>query len=187
MILSLIRHGEPARGAGDPGDPPLSPAGRAQLEATRALVEADGYDAVYCSPLLRARQSAEIVAPGFGPQVDADLAEFDRGSEKYLHWEDGADVYQSYLAGDLSPWGTTLKEFRHRIHAAVDRIHATAAGERVLVVTHGGVINNFFASLIGSAATSLFQPRYGSVNRFQHRPGEGWKTVELNATGSLLP
>lgn len=185
MILSLVRHGEPERGSGvtDPGDPPLSPTGRKHLEGARGLVEADGYDAVYCSPLLRATESAEILAPGARLRVEPDLAEFDRGAKRYLHWEDGADAYRSYLAGDLSPWGTTLAEFRNRIHGAIERIREEHPGERVLAVTHGGVINNFFAMLLGSGQVSLFQPRYGSINRFRYLPDEGWTVVELNATG----
>lgn len=186
MILTLVRHGEPERGAAvaDPGDPPLSPEGRKHLTATRLLLQADGYDAVYCSPLLRARESAETIAPGADLRIDADLAEFDRGAEEYLHWEDGADAYRAYLAGDLSPWGTTLTEFRRRIRAAIDRIRVEGLGERVVAVTHGGVINNFFAVLLGSDAVSLFQPAYGSVNRFQYHPDEGWTVVELNASAS---
>lgn len=185
MILTLVRHGEPARGAAvaNPGDPPLSPEGREQLRSTRSLVEADGYGAVYSSPLLRARESADLIAPGAELLMDRDLAEFDRDAERYLHWEDGADAYRSYLAGDLSPWGTTLKEFRLRICAAVDRIRDAQRGEHVLAVTHGGVINNFLAVLLGSDAVSLFQPAYGSVNRFQYRSDEGWTAVELNASG----
>lgn len=185
MILTLIRHGEPARGAVgvDPGDPPLSPAGRRQMEVARDLVDADGYDAVYCSPLRRARESLEVLAPGARSRVDEDLAEFDRGAQRYLHWEDGAEAYRSYLAGDLSAWGTTLGEFRARIRAVVERIRADGAGERVIAVTHGGVINNFFAMLVGSEQVTLFQPHYGSLNRFRYHPDDGWTTMELNATG----
>jgi 2,3-bisphosphoglycerate-dependent phosphoglycerate mutase len=184
MILTLVRHGEPARGAAGPegADPPLSGLGRRQLESARALVEADGYDAVWCSPLRRARESAEILVPGVDLVVDEDLAEFDRDTERYLHWEDGAEVYQQYLRGDLSPWGTTLAEFRARIEAVVERMRTTSPGPRVLAVTHGGVINNFFSLLLDSPRVSLVQPAYGSINRYLHHPDEGWTPMELNAT-----
>jgi 2,3-bisphosphoglycerate-dependent phosphoglycerate mutase len=185
MILTLVRHGEPARDgpAGEVADPPLSPAGRRQLEVARPLVAADGFDVVWSSPLRRARQSAEVLVPGVDCIVDDDLAEFDRDTDRYLHWEDGSAVYERYLRGDLTPWGTTLTEFRDRIEAVVDRMRATACGPRVLAVTHGGVINNFFAMLLDSPRVSLFQPAYGSVNRFLHHPEEGWTPMELNAVG----
>jgi broad specificity phosphatase PhoE len=188
MILTLVRHGEPARETVDEhaGDPPLSLVGRRQIDSARALVEADGYDAVWCSPLRRARESAEIVAPGVDHVVDDDLAEFDRNTERYLHWEDGAEVYQKYLRGDLSPWGTTLAEFRGRIQAVVERMRIAAPGPRVLAVTHGGVINNFFSLLLDSPRVSLIQPAYGSVNRFLYHSEEGWTPMELNARAPQL-
>lgn len=185
MMLTLVRHGEPERDVGesDRGDPPLSSEGRAQMVDARRLVEADGFDAVFCSPLRRARESAEVLVPGWRPEIEDDLAEFDRGAQQYLHWEDGAGPYQAYLAGDLSPWGTTLEEFRARIWSVVERMRC-GGRERVVAVTHGGVINNFFAMLLGSPQTSVFQPAYGSLNRFRYANGEGWTTVELNAIGT---
>lgn len=145
-------------------------------------MEADGYDVVYCSPMRRARESAEVLVPGVEARVDEDLAEFDRQTEQYLHWEDGAEIYRCYLAGDLTPWGTTLEEFRGRIGAVVERMRAQSPGERVLAVTHGGVINNFFSMLIGSGRVSLFQPSYGSLNRFLYHPDEGWTPLEINSS-----
>jgi 2,3-bisphosphoglycerate-dependent phosphoglycerate mutase len=182
MILTLVRHGEPERDVPDAeaADPPLSDVGRRQLEVTRALVEADGYDAVWCSPMRRARESAEALVPGVQVVVDEDLAEFDRNTERYLHWEDGAEVYQQYLRGDLSPWGTTLAEFRARIESVAERMRTTSPGPRVLAVTHGGVINNLFSMLLESPRVAILQPDYGSVNRFLHHPDEGWTPMELN-------
>lgn len=183
MILTLVRHGEPARDTpeAERADPPLSDAGRLELEVARALVEIDGYDAVYCSPLRRARESADLLAPGVELRIDPDLAEFDRDTQEYLHWEDGAGAYQPYLDGDLTPWGTTLVEFRARIGAVVERMRRECPEGRVLAVTHGGVINNFIAMLLESDRTSIFQPRYSSLNRFLYHPGEGWTPLELNA------
>ncbi|MDT2005806.1 histidine phosphatase family protein [Rhodococcus opacus] len=185
MILTLVRHGEPMRGAtgSEAADPSLSAAGRREIVAARALVAADGYDVVYCSPLRRARESAEILTSGAVVRVDDDLAEFDRGTDRYLHWEDGAEIYESYLAGDLSPWGTTLEEFRARIMSVVERMRVEAGARRVLAVTHGGVINNFLATLLDSSRVTLFQPTYGSVNRFVYHAREGWTPLEINASG----
>lgn len=183
-MLTLVRHGEPERDVvvAERGDPPLSVMGRMHMAEAGRLVEVDGYDAVYCSPLRRARESAEILVPGVDPVIDDDLAEFDRDAEQYLHWEDGAGPYRAYLAGDLSPWGTTLDEFRARIWSVAERMRRDSPGGRVVAVTHGGVINNFFAMLLGSEQVSLFQPAYGSLNRFLYRADEGWTTMELNAT-----
>ncbi len=184
MILTLVRHGEPERNVpgADAADPPLSPVGRRQLQVASALVEADGYDVVWCSSLRRARESADALVPGVEVVVDADLAEFDRDAERYLHWEDGAEVYQRYVRGDLTPWGTTREEFRGRITAVVERMRASAPSGRVLAVTHGGVINNLFAMLVESPEVALLRPDYGSVNRFHHHREKGWTPMEINAS-----
>ena len=72
MRLILVRHAEAA-----PGEPdelrPLTPAGRAQA---RALAERlPRADAVLCSPLLRARETAAVLAApaGLEPESDARL------------------------------------------------------------------------------------------------------------------
>lgn len=184
MILTLVRHGEPVRDlAGqDAADPPLSAQGRCQMKTARSLVDSVGYEAVYSSPLRRARESAALLVPAGGVIVDDDLAEFDRDAERYLHWEDWPETYQSYLAGDLTAWGTTLEGFRARIWAVVERMRERAPNGHVLAVTHGGVINNLFAMLIGSGRVTLFEPDYGSVNRFLHHPEEAWTPLELNAS-----
>lgn len=69
MILYLLRHGE------------AEPYGRASDDASRALVSAGTkavkrvaaelapVDAVYCSPYLRARQTADLVLPATGQQA----------------------------------------------------------------------------------------------------------------------
>lgn len=182
MILSMVRHGEPARAAagGLQNDPPLSPLGVAQMQATGELLRADGYDAVFASNLRRATESARCALGADVPITEvADLAEFDRDSE-YLHYEDGADVWQRYREGDLSPWGTTAEEFRNRVVTALEAIRIDGAGERVVTVCHGGVINVFLAWILGSSALRLFAPDYGSVSRFEHREDGGWSVRELN-------
>jgi phosphohistidine phosphatase len=59
--LFLVRHAEAA-----PGEPdalrPLTPAGRASARALGEQLAAEQLDAVLCSPLLRARETAEQIA-----------------------------------------------------------------------------------------------------------------------------
>lgn len=61
MRLFLVRHAEAA-----PGEPdalrPLTPAGRASARALGEQLAAEQLDAVLCSPLLRARETAEQIA-----------------------------------------------------------------------------------------------------------------------------
>ena len=66
MILYLLRHGEaePYGGAADDASRALVPAGRNAV--SRVAPELDKVDAVFSSPYLRARQTADLVLPATG-------------------------------------------------------------------------------------------------------------------------
>ncbi len=66
MELLLIRHGLPLRVENDdgtPADPSLSPAGQEQARRLMRWLERDKIERVYASPLRRAYQTAEPLAP----------------------------------------------------------------------------------------------------------------------------
>jgi phosphohistidine phosphatase len=69
--LILVRHAEAA-----PGEPdalrPLTPAGRASAEALAEHLASEAPDAVLCSPLLRARQTAEQIARAAGLEAEVE-------------------------------------------------------------------------------------------------------------------
>lgn len=181
-----MRHGEPLRvGPGvDPRDPALSPRGLRQVAAAAGQVIADGFDVLYSSPLRRALQSADVIAERTGARIHVEegLAEFDRGAD-YLHYEDGADIWARYRAGDLTPWGTTLEEFRGRVLSAVERIADAHPGRRVLAVCHGGVINVMAAHVLGVPdRVELFPPVYASTSRFERDDQGVWHVRSLNET-----
>ena len=79
--LHLLRHadaGDPAAWAGDDADRPLSPKGERQAERLASFLADRGLtpDAIISSPLVRARQTAEIVGGrlGIGVAIDERLA-----------------------------------------------------------------------------------------------------------------
>ena len=79
LIIDLVRHGEalPAAAGGDAARP-LSNAGRAAVERLRDHLAADGWspDRVLASPLLRARQTAEVLvaAARHAPAIEISAA-----------------------------------------------------------------------------------------------------------------
>lgn len=83
--MTLLRHGEPdwtpheGRSVTDPG---LTPYGRAQAEASAAALARGRFDALYVSPLRRARETAEPLAAATGlPATPAPgLREIDVGA-----------------------------------------------------------------------------------------------------------
>lgn len=84
LDIWLIRHAESLGNLDHTGhDTPLSPAGERQALALRPLLAPLSFDAVYTSPLLRARQSCHLALPHTPPQVNPLLTELvtppDRG------------------------------------------------------------------------------------------------------------
>ncbi|WP_216892241.1 histidine phosphatase family protein [Nocardia alni] len=182
MHLVLMRHGEPVRDAADALDPALSGRGADQVSAAVPYVLAAGIEVIYSSPQMRARQTAEMVAEPLGLPIvfDDALVEFDHGAP-YVHYDDAqADVWRHYLAGDLTPWGTTAAQFHDRVSLVMNRIATEQAGRRVLVVCHGGVINVWTCQLFGVPdRLRVMEPGYASLHRYE-REDDVWSVRSLN-------
>jgi broad specificity phosphatase PhoE len=149
--ILLIRHGQTADNAGGRIlghlDPPLTAVGIAQAQQLAAGLRDNGLQAVWCSPLQRARQTADIVAQALGLEATtlAGLIESDRG-----RWEGRAiadiareapEQFAAFVAADPAfafPGGETLAGQRDRTAAALATV---AAGPLpALVVAHAGTI-----------------------------------------------
>jgi len=138
--ILLARHGETdwnreGRFQGH-ADPPLNAAGRAQAEELAMRLASTQFDAVYSSDLLRAHETAEILAASQGVPViaDAGLREVDVGSWSGLTRTEIAVRFPEAEHHD----GETREEHLARVLAAVERIAHAHPDERVLIVSHGG-------------------------------------------------
>jgi broad specificity phosphatase PhoE len=164
-MLYLIRHGateanlaRPARIQGRGSNPPLSRLGVRQAEATRDFLAVRPIDSCYCSPLLRAMQTASIVAAphGLSPQPLSALTECDVGSWEGLDWATVRSLYPEehnrFHADPGSfgyPGGETLAQVYDRVALAIDELLAEHAGESILVVAHHIVNRTYLAGLLG--------------------------------------
>ena len=169
--LVVVRHGETHANLDGvwhgSTDTPLTARGRAQAERVATYL-AETYPeatAIYSSDLQRARHTAEPIARALGLTVvvDAGLREFDLGSwegktyrdlrERHRLWEHmRADPHFAPHGGE-SPLGVT-----ERFTATLRRISSAHAGERTIVVGHGGALSLCFAALLDGDYT-----RWGRV------------------------
>jgi broad specificity phosphatase PhoE len=147
----LVRHGETDDNAADRFqgriDTPLNERGREQSRALAEALAGEGLRALYSSPLLRARETAEIVGARLGlePVLDGRLMEADAGA-----WS--GQLYAEIVAGDAGafsawrarepgfrfPGGESVEEQGARVAAALRDVGAGPLP--ALVVTHGGTI-----------------------------------------------
>ncbi len=145
--MLLARHGQSTWNAErrwqGQADPPLSDLGRAQ--AAHAGLRLGAVDAVISSPLLRAHETAEILAEaiGVGPvQLVPELAERDAGPWSGLTRDQVEKGWPGFLAAEKRPDGYEQNpELLARVHPALDGLARAFGTASLLVVSHGGVIN----------------------------------------------
>ena len=157
----LIRHPETeANIAGrlvGRGDSPVTGRGRLQVVALAARVAEWGPEAVFTSPLGRARSTAEAIAPAGVPlTVLAELAEIDFGAAEGLTFEEmrGRGMELDYAGGPVAPGGETGSAFDARVRGGAGVI--TAASSRAAVVTHGGVFRHLLSALTGMSVAEVW-------------------------------
>ena len=123
--------------------------GRAQVAGLVDFVRTLKPDLIVTSPLVRARQSAEIIADGLGGGVpireDRQIAEVQYGRWEGMTYED-LIVDEEYLRYrdepilSSTPGGETIGEVQARGVEAVMRTLGETEGLRVLFVSHGDII-----------------------------------------------
>lgn len=144
--LVLVRHGETEwnrlRRVQGRTDIPLNETGREQARDTADRLRAAGarFDAVASSPLSRAAETAAIIADGLalgGVELLDELVERDYGDAEGL----GDAEITARFGGHLE-----ARESREavvsRVTPALLALAERHRGERVLVVSHGGVIGS---------------------------------------------
>lgn len=193
--MLLARHGETPDNAHGlilgRHDPSLSSVGREQSARLAARVAADALAAIWCSPLLRARQTAAIVAEAIGvePTVLEDLIESDRGS-----WEGrpvaelaatSPGLFAAFEAAEQNfvfPEGESIAQ---QVERTLRALNVVAAGPTpALVVAHAGTIR---AALIAvgrpppperalphGEAIRLSWPAPGALAAVEQRQGKSW-------------
>lgn len=194
MELLLIRHAEPERIELDEGvaDPGLTTAGHDQARRLATHLDGTSLDAVYTSPMRRARQTADVLAAAHGLDAVATdgLAEFDQGSSFYVPIdqlrEEGGDRWDALLAGRWGPDGSLdPATFQGRVVAAVETIARAHPGGRAALVCHGGVINVYFGHVLGLEFPLFFEPAYTSISRALFHKSGHHQLASLNETAHL--
>jgi broad specificity phosphatase PhoE len=159
-LVYLARHGQTAYNAEGrfqgQQEIPLDDTGRAQAAELAERAAAYGFAALWCSPLLRARETADAVAARIGltPCEDARLMETDSGDWTDRSFADviaeAPEAFAAFANADASfafPGGESFAQQEVRVAAALDDVEA---GELpALVVCHGMVIRAALAVRAG--------------------------------------
>lgn len=153
--ILLVRHGETdwnltGRFQGR-SDVPLNQKGREQANALALALKRESLAAIYCSPLVRAKETAHLIK-AYHPSiplheeeglVEMNLGEFEgiegpRWAEKYA---DFREAWRDNPSSVTMPGGENLQEVQARAMAALERISKAHPPDCTLVVcSHNFVI-----------------------------------------------
>ncbi len=181
--LVVVRHGQTAANIAGllvgRQDVLMTELGHQQAERTAVAVRSHDPDALISSPLQRARQTATPIAEhtSLYPTFNDHIAEFSFGDLEGWTERDALEAHphlRTLIRGEAHPdvaWpnGESGTSFLSRIFAGFGDIVSSHPDQRIVVVTHGGVIGSFVARLIEEAPTTFFPylVHNCSVSRFQ--------------------
>jgi broad specificity phosphatase PhoE len=194
--IIFVRHGETAHNiqrvitSGSPGNP-LTDKGKAQLREQIPVVRAHAPTAIYASPLLRARQSAEILSAGLGLPIHYrdDLRECDVGRLEGRSDEKSFDHFNAALKSwyvdfdldcEIGPGGENGHAAVARVRRVVDEVIATHPDGCAAVVGHSTVLQLALTYLAINLAQMSGHGRWvpnGGIVIFEAGP-DGMQAVE---------
>lgn len=171
--ILLIRHGETAwnveRRIQGQRDIPLNPEGERQAAALGRVLKNEMIDAVFCSDLRRARQTADQIGASCNLAVQQDIGLRERrfgvfeGLTPIEIQTQYPDAYRQWRMRDVNARfptnrvpAETLTEFFSRVVTTIKRLVKNAESRKIAIVTHGGVLDCMYRA---ATATDLAKPR----------------------------
>ena len=190
----MVRHALPVRIELETGiaDPELSLEGHEQSKKMAAYLASENIVAVYASPLRRAIETAQPLIEQLGIQYEIceGVAEFDRNSNEYVPAEElratNDPRWQKMMKGEWDETADSPEVFRDRVISSINELIERHPGEKVAVVCHGGVINQYLAYVLGiSTQMGFFYPQYTSIHRVAASRSGAKSIVSINESSHL--
>lgn len=176
--ITALRHGEsegnliPIYQGQEPGTD-LTKTGQSQAKATAEFLQHEKVDVVYCSPLARTQQTAQIVADKLGAEliVDERLREVSFGEyegktvdftdlsflkARRAHKLENGTPESIYHFEGMETWG----EVALRIESFLQEVLAKHRSEHIVVVTHADPLQNIRSFFTGEDPYKLSHQPY---------------------------
>jgi alpha-ribazole phosphatase len=143
----------------------------------------EDYHSVYTSPLKRCVQLAEFFNLNY--ISDSRLIEMSFGEWEMMPWDDiPPDQIQPWYEDFINvtpPGGENLLSLKNRLQSFLDMIENLHPQNKILVITHSGVIRLFLHLILGFPMENMFrlQPQHGKRVVIQ-KHNSVWKIEGFN-------
>jgi probable phosphoglycerate mutase len=164
MEVVVIRHGETDWNAEGRiqghQESDLNARGKRQARAVGERFRGDSAVALYSSDLRRTMDTARRVAEATGLEIrpDARLREWHLGCIETMLLSEARDrepaatrIYDERDTDTVVPGGESIRQRYARCTSCLEEISESHKGERVVVVTHGGILDDFYRFANGVA------------------------------------
>ena len=161
-MMHLVRHGRSVWNAvgriQGQIDIELDEMGLQQAQRIADRLKREPIVAIYSSPLLRAKATADAIAQRFNLPVTPDtrLMEYDFGVISVLTWDEVTENHPELANRWLAdPWAVPVAgsegrvNFAARVMSAMQDICAQYPAEQVAVVAHGGTFGVYLTAMLG--------------------------------------
>lgn len=199
-VIYLLRHGEvagcrPHRFIGR-SDLPLTAGGKRQIASMAEYLSGHSIAQVVSSPLVRCRQSAELICDklGVSMRVVPELAEIDLGGWEGLSIEE----VEERFPGQYAARGENIAEYRpehgESFQDLLDRAWPafneliTPFGQCTVIISHAGVNRVLLCHMLGMPLAHIFylNQHYGCLNIIHHQENGFFRVQCVNLSPELL-
>ena len=146
MRIIIVRHGQTEwnfqKKLMGRRDIPLNKKGLEQANDTREKLSSEKIDLIICSPLKRAKETAEIINKNRNIPIiyderiiERNFGEFEGKEAKCIDMHSYWDFYKNNKYENSE----NIKDFFKRVYDFLDDIQSKYKGKNILIVAHGGI------------------------------------------------
>lgn len=148
---------------------------------------AEPLDALYVSPMARARQTSDPLERllGLEATVVDGVQEYDAHHSSYIPVEVLRQDKEKWKAFLNDEDATDRGDWIENVTSSIEELVARHRGQRIAVICHGGVINAWASSTLKLGPQMFFNPDYTSINRFAAASSGERSVISLNETAHL--
>ena len=196
--LILIRHGETVwnsqqRMQGH-SNSDLSEEGRAQIESLGQWMKNVSFDHIYSSDSLRTRQTAEAITKSSGHtlKIDQRLREKNLGVFEGLTTEEAKErhpeifrLFKTAGSNYVIDEGESTQQLLDRALEFIEEIRLLQPDQRVVLVTHGGVVRVLIKHTLGLSVGSPTRFLIKNTGLFRLVWNEKWLVAQMGGVSHL--